>query len=196
MTKTRRAAPKLRRPARSAVRRPAAAKGGPGGITLRPATRADVKTILGLIRGIAEYERLAHEVEATEALLLEHGFGPRRIYEAILAERDGRALGFALYFYSFSTFKARPTLYLEDLFVVPSERRGGIGSRLLTRLAQIAVARKCGRMEWSVLDWNTPARDLYFKLGAKAMEEWTVFRMTPDAFARLAQEGLPGGPRQ
>jgi GNAT superfamily N-acetyltransferase len=190
MTKTRRAAPKLRRPARAAVRRPAAAKGGPGGIALRPATRADVKTILGLIRGIAEYERLAHEVEATEALLLEHGFGPRRIYEAILAERDGRALGFALYFYSFSTFKARPTLYLEDLFVVPAERRGGIGSRLLTRLAQIAVERKCGRMEWSVLDWNTPARDLYFKLGAKAMEEWTVFRMTPDAFGRLARQGM------
>jgi GNAT superfamily N-acetyltransferase len=162
----------------------------PDGLALRPATRADVPTILGLIRGIAEYERLAHEVEATEALLLEHGFGPRRIYEAILAERNGRAVGFALYFYSFSTFKARPTLYLEDLFVVPAERRGGIGSRLLTRLAQIAVERECGRMEWSVLDWNTPARDLYFKLGAKAMEEWTVFRMTPDAFASLAREGV------
>jgi GNAT superfamily N-acetyltransferase len=162
-------------------------------VALRPATRADAPTILGLIRGIAEYERLSHEVEATEALLREHGFGPRRVFEAILAERDGRAVGFALYFYAFSTFKARPTLYLEDLFVVPEERRGGIGSRLLTRLAQIAVERKCGRMEWSVLDWNTPARDLYFKLGAKAMEEWTVFRMTPDAFARLAREGMPGG---
>ncbi len=194
MTKRRRAAPKPRKPARAAVRRPAAAKGGPGEVTLRPATRADVKTILGLIRGIAEYERLAHEVEATEALLLEHGFGPRRVYEAILAERDGRALGFALYFYSFSTFKARPTLYLEDLFVVPAERRGGIGSRLLTRLAEIALERKCGRMEWSVLDWNTPARDLYFKLGAKAMEEWTVFRMTPDAFGRLAREGVTARP--
>ena len=101
MTKTRRATPKPRKPARAAVRRPAAATGAPGGVTLRPATRTDVKTILGLIRGIAEYERLAHEVEATEALLLEHGFGPRRVYEAILAERDGRALGFALYFYSF-----------------------------------------------------------------------------------------------
>ena len=165
-----------------------------GRVALRPATRADVPTILGLIRGIAEYERLAHEVEATEALLREHGFGSRRIFEAILAERDGRAVGFALYFYSFSTFKARPTLYLEDLFVVPEERRGGIGSRLLSRLAQIAVERECGRMEWSVLDWNTPARDLYFKLGAKAMEEWTVFRMTPDAFERLAREGVPGAP--
>jgi GNAT superfamily N-acetyltransferase len=163
-------------------------------IVLRPAAAADVPTILGLIRGIAEYERLSHEVEATEPLLHEHGFGPRRVFEAILAERAGRAVGFALYFFTFSTFTGRPTLYLEDLFVVPEERRGGIGSRLLTRLAEIAVERRCGRMEWSVLDWNTPARDLYFKLGAKAMEEWTVFRMTPEAFGRLAREGMPGGP--
>jgi GNAT superfamily N-acetyltransferase len=162
-------------------------------VELRPATERDVPTILALIRGIAEYERLSHEVEATEALLREHGFGRRPVYEAILAEREGRAVGFALYFFAFSTFKARPTLYLEDLFVVPAERRGGIGSRLLTRLAQIAVERDCGRMEWSVLDWNTPARDLYFKLGAKAMDEWTVFRMTRDAFQRLAREGMPGG---
>jgi GNAT superfamily N-acetyltransferase len=166
----------------------------PDRLALRPVTAADVPTILALIRGIAEYERLSHEVEATEALLREHGFGRRPVYEAILAERDGRAVGFALYFFSFSTFKARPTLYLEDLFVVPEERRAGIGSRLLTRLAQIAVERHCGRMEWSVLDWNTPARDLYFKLGAKAMDEWTVFRMTPEAFGRLAREGIPGGP--
>jgi len=151
-----------------------------------------VATILGLIRGIADYERLAHEVENTEARLREHGFGSRPIFEAVLAERDGRAVGFALYFFTFSTFTGRPTLYLEDLFVVPEERRGGIGSQLLSRLAQIAVKRKCGRMEWSVLDWNTPARDLYFKLGAKAMDAWTVFRMTPDAFSRLAREGVPG----
>ena len=104
-------------------------------------------------------------------------------------------MGFALYFFTFSTFTGRPTLYLEDLFVVPQERRGGIGSRLLTRLAQIAMERGCGRMEWSVLDWNTPARDLYFKLGARAMEDWTVFRMTPEAFGRLAREGVPGGHR-
>jgi GNAT superfamily N-acetyltransferase len=166
----------------------------PDRLALRPATAADVPTILALIRGIAEYERLSHEVEATEALLREHGFGRRPIYEAILAERDGSAVGFALYFFSFSTFKARPTLYLEDLFVVPEERRAGIGSRLLTRLAQIAVERHCGRMEWSVLDWNTPARDLYVKLGAKAMHEWTVFRMTPEAFGRLAREGIPSPP--
>lgn len=182
--------------------------------TLRQATEADVPAILALIRGIAEYERLSHEVEATEALLREHGFGRRPVYECILAERalqEGppapvtapaggagaaprRAVGFALYFFSFSTFKARPTLYLEDLFVIPEERRHGIGRQLLARLAQIAVERGCGRMEWSVLDWNTPARDFYFKLGARAMDEWTVFRMTPEAFGRLAREGVPGDP--
>jgi GNAT superfamily N-acetyltransferase len=163
-------------------------------VVLRPATGADVPTILELIRGIAEYERLSHEVEATEALLRTHGFGPRPIFEAVLAEVDGRALGFALYFFTFSTFKARPTLYLEDLFVRPEARGRGIGRRLLVHLARIAVERDCGRMEWSVLDWNTPARDFYFKLGAVAMDEWTVFRMTPDAFGRLAREETPGAP--
>lgn len=181
---------KSRRPPAPRPVRQTAAQGASGGVALRPATRADVSTILGLIQGIAEYERLAHEVEATEARLHEHGFGPRRIFEAILAERDGRPVGFAVYFFTFSTFTGRPTLYLEDLFVVPEERRGGIGSQLLTRLARIAVERDCGRMEWSVLDWNTPARDLYLKLGAKAMDAWTVFRMTPDAFSRLANEGV------
>jgi GNAT superfamily N-acetyltransferase len=163
-----------------------------GEVTLRRATEADVPTVLELIRGIAEYERLGHEVEATEALLRTHGFGPRPIFEAILAEADGRALGFALYFFTFSTFKARPTLYLEDLFVRPEQRGRGIGRRLLVQLARIAVERDCGRMEWSVLDWNTPARDFYFKLGAVAMDEWTVFRMTPAAFGALAREAPPG----
>jgi GNAT superfamily N-acetyltransferase len=162
-------------------------------VVLRPATEADVPTILELIRGIAEYERLSHEVEATEALLRRHGFGPRPIFESVLAERAGRPVGFALYFFTFSTFKTRPTLYLEDLFVRPEERGRGIGRQLLVRLARIAVERECGRMEWSVLDWN-PARDFYFKLGAVAMDEWTVFRMTPDAFGRLAREETPGAP--
>jgi GNAT superfamily N-acetyltransferase len=161
-------------------------------ITLRRATEADVPALLELIRGIAEYERLSHEVEATEALLRTHGFGPRPIFEAILAERDRRALGFALYFFTFSTFKARPTLYLEDLFVRPEHRGRGIGRRLLVQLARIAVEHDCGRMEWSVLDWNTPARDFYFKLGAVAMDEWTVFRMTREAFGALAREAPPG----
>jgi len=154
-----------------------------------------VPALLALIRGIAEYEHLAHEVEATEALLREHGFGRRPVFEALLADRPGpRVVGFALYFFTFSTFKARPTLYLEDLFVVPEERGRGIGRRLLVELARIAVSRECGRMEWSVLDWNTPAREFYFRLGAVAMDEWTVFRMTPEAFGRLAREGLAGEP--
>ena len=160
---------------------------GPGAVDVRRAAPADVPTILELIRGIAEYERLAHQVEATEALLHRHGFGERPFFECLLAERDGRALGFALYFFTFSTFTARPTLYLEDLFVRPEHRGEGLGRRLLVELARIAVARECGRMEWSVLDWN-PARDFYFKLGAKAMDEWTVFRMTPEEFGQLARE--------
>ncbi|HSE94261.1 MAG TPA: GNAT family N-acetyltransferase [Methylomirabilota bacterium] len=162
----------------------------PDGVTLRRATVADVPAILALIRGIAEYERLAHEVEATEALLRTHGFGGRPVFECVLAEREGPggrdAVGFAVYFFTFSTFKARPTLYLEDLFVRPSERGQGIGRRLLAHLAGIAVERDCGRMEWSVLDWN-PARDFYFKLGATALDEWSVFRMTPEVFGRLAR---------
>ena len=164
-------------------------------LTIRPASVADVPAILALIRGIAEYERLSHEVEASEALLRQHGFGPRPVFEALLAERiaerdqmNDRAIGFALYFFTFSTFKARPTLYLEDLFVLPAERRHGVGRRLLAELARIAVERECGRMEWSVLDWNTPARDFYFKIGAVPMDEWTVFRLTPEAFGRLARE--------
>ncbi len=165
----------------------AAAPGGDG-LALRAATAADVPALLELVRGIAEYERLSHEVEATEALLERHGFGPRPVFEAVLAESGGRAVGFALYFFTFSTFKARPTLYLEDLFVRPEARGRGIGRRLLVHLARIAVARECGRMEWAVLDWNTPARDFYFKLGAVAMDDWTVFRMTPEAFRRLATE--------
>ena len=191
-------------------------------LAIRAATAADVQTILGLIHGIAEYERLSHEVEATEALLHRHGFGLQPVFEALIAERleveegsdvaqrpeavpkdsagrsrrDGaRAVGFALYFFTFSTFKARPTLYLEDLFVLPTERRHGVGRRLLAELARIAVERECGRMEWSVLDWNTPARDFYFKIGAVPMDEWTVFRLTPDAFGRLAREAadFPSG---
>ena len=194
-------------------------------LTVRLASAADVPAILTLIRGIAEYERLSHEVEASEALLRQHGFGPRPVFEALLAERipegiqegsdvaprpeavandpagrsrrdqllEGsghRAVGFALYFFTFSTFKARPTLYLEDLFVLPGERRHGVGRRLFAELAKIAVARECGRMEWSVLDWNTPARDFYFKIGAVPMDEWTVFRLTPEAFGRLACEAV------
>lgn len=164
-------------------------------LVVRPAREPDVPALLRLIQGIAEYERLLHEVEATEARLRRYGFGPEAIYEALLAERPGAgAVGVALYYFTFSTFKARPTLYLEDLYVVPAERGRGVGRRLLRELARIAVARECGRMEWAVLDWNTPARKFYRRLGARPLDEWTVFRMTPEAFQRLAQEGVPEGP--
>jgi GNAT superfamily N-acetyltransferase len=159
-------------------------------VRLRPATADDVPTILELIRGLAEYEQLAHEAQATPDLLREHGFGPRPVFEAVLAEQGGQAVGFALYFFTFSTFRGRPSLYLEDLFVRPEARGSGIGRRLLVHLARIAVERGCGRMEWAVLDWN-PARDFYFKLGAVALDDWTVFRMTPEAFGRLAREETP-----
>ena len=164
---------------------------------LRRADEGDLDTVIELIHGLAEYEREPDAVRLERDTLRGHLFGPRPYAEVILAETEaGESAGFALFFHNFSTWEGRPGIYLEDLFVIPEERRGGIGSQLLARLAQIAVERKCGRMEWSVLDWNTPARDLYFKLGAKAMDAWTVFRMTPDAFGRLAQEGVPGKPRQ
>jgi len=126
---------------------------------------------------------------ATVGRIRRHGFGPRRYFETLICRRGKVPVGLALYYFTYSTFLGRPTLYLEDLFVLPKERGNGAGKALLRELAAIAVRRGCGRMEWTVLDWNTPARDFYFKLGAVAMDEWTVFRMTPEAFGRLAREG-------
>ena len=157
-----------------------------GAIELRPATRADVPVILRLIRGLAEYERLAHECVATEAMLMETLFGARPQAEVVLAFADDRPAGFALFFSNYSTFLAKPGIYLEDLFVFPEFRSRGIGKRLLQHLAALAVERKCGRLEWSVLDWNTDAIRFYESLGAKAMDEWTVYRVTGPALARLA----------
>jgi len=158
------------------------------GLTLRFAEVGDVSTILGFIRSLAAYEKLAHEVEADEDSLRATLFGARPAAEVILAELDGEAAGFALYFHNYSTFLARPGLYLEDLFVEPELRGRGIGRRLLARLAAIAVDRGCGRFEWSVLDWNEPAIGFYENLGAAAMDEWTVFRMTGEALQELAAE--------
>ena len=163
-------------------------------LNIRPAVPADAPTIANLVRELADYEKLLDEARATPQDFLRELESPNPVIRVLIAEWNGEPCGFALYFFTFSTFKARPTLYLEDLFVVPEERGSGIGRRLLVELARIAVARDCGRMEWSVLDWNTPAREFYFKLGAVAMDEWTVFRMTPDAFGRLAREDLPAEP--
>ncbi len=153
---------------------------------VRPATPADVPLILALIRELADYERLAHEVVATEDALAEHLFGARPAAEVLIGECDGEAVGFALYFQSFSTFLARPGLYLEDLFVRPAFRGRGLGARLLVELAALAVQRGCGRLEWSVLDWNEPALAFYRRLGAAPMAEWTVQRLAGDALRAVA----------
>jgi GNAT superfamily N-acetyltransferase len=145
----------------------------------------DAGTLLQLIRGLAEYEKLSHEVVATEALLREQLFGPRPAAEALLARVDGQGVGFALYFTSFSTFVGRAGIYLEDLFVLPQQRGRGYGARLFRRVAQIAVERHCGRMEWSVLDWNEPALAFYRRMGAQPLGEWTMQRLAGAALLRV-----------
>ena len=154
--------------------------------TIRPTTAADVPVILELIRALATYERAPDEVTATEAQLNEVLFGPKPAAEVLLALENERAVGFAVFFHNFSTWLGKPGLYLEDLFVRPEDRGKGYGRALLVQLARIARDRRCGRMEWAVLDWNEPAINFYRKLGAKPMDEWTVFRLTPDDIAELA----------
>jgi GNAT superfamily N-acetyltransferase len=155
-------------------------------ITIRPASRADVPVVLQFIRDLAHYERLEHEVCASEAELTEALFGDRRYAEVVLACSGGTPVGFALFFHNFSTFKGRPGIYLEDLYVRPQARGRGVGKRLLAHLARIAVERRCARLEWAVLDWNEPSIGFYRSLGAVAMDEWTVFRLTGDALALVA----------
>jgi GNAT superfamily N-acetyltransferase len=154
---------------------------------IRPASPTDVAEIARLIRALAEYEKLAHAVTLDEAALGEHLFGARRYAEALLAEEDGRVVGFALFFHNYSTFVGSPGIYLEDLFVEPAHRGRGQGKALLVELARIAIQRGCGRLEWSVLDWNEPAIGFYRSLGARPMEEWTVFRLQGAALESMAQ---------
>ena len=156
-------------------------------LVIRRGTERDVPTILKLIRGLAAYERLTHEVEATTARVRAHGFGRRRYFETIICRRAGAPVGFALYFFTYSTFLARPTLYLEDLFVLPEERGTGAGKALLRALARIAVRRGCGRLEWAVLDWNRPAIGFYKRLGAKLRRQWILTRLTGAPLRRLAR---------
>ena len=156
------------------------------GVVLRFATAEDTAIILGMIRALADYERLTHEVVADEDLLRRTLFGDRRVAEVLLATDGGEAAGFALFFHNFSTFLGRPGIYLEDLFVRPEARGRGIGAALLARLAHIAVERGCGRLEWSVLDWNEPAIGFYRRLGAVPMDGWTTFRLTGPALDDLA----------
>jgi GNAT superfamily N-acetyltransferase len=157
-------------------------------ITIRPATERDVALILELIRGLAEYERLAQEVTATEDTLRRSLFGPSPGGEVVIAEAGGEPVGFALFFHNFSTFVGKRGIYLEDLFVKPAWRGQGVGRKLLVHLAQLAVQRDCGRLEWAVLDWNEPAIRFYRSLGAQPMHDWTVFRLAGDILHQLAAE--------
>lgn len=152
---------------------------------LRPAVRADVPEILRLIRALADYEKLSGEVVATETALAVTLFGDPPAAEVLLAEEQGRAVGFALFFPNYSTFLAKPGIYLEDLFVEPAQRGKGTGKALLKAVARIAVERGCGRFEWSVLDWNEPAIGFYKSLGARPMDDWTIMRVTGEALRRL-----------
>lgn len=156
--------------------------------TIRSARPSDTKTILDLIRQLAAYEKLLHEVVGDEALLERHLFGPRPAAEVLIAERGETPVGFALFFSTFSTFLARPGIWLEDLFVVPEARGQGIGKALLSKVAEIAYERGCGRLEWSVLDWNEPAIGFYKSLGAVPMDEWTTYRLTGEALAKVAKQ--------
>ena len=157
-------------------------------LRIRPGELGDVPLIANLIRGLARYEKLEHEVTMTEERLTSYLFGERRYAETLIAEDDGEPVGFALFFHTFSTFLAQPGLYLEDLFVVPEHRGGGIGRVLLERLAQVAIDRGCGRLEWAVLDWNQDAIRFYERLGAKPNSEWTVYRLTGEPLRVLAGE--------
>jgi GNAT superfamily N-acetyltransferase len=155
-------------------------------ITIRPATASDVPTILGFIRGLAKYERLEDACVATEESLAATLFGARAYAEVVFACIDGTPVGFALFFHNYSTFLAQPGIYLEDLFVNPEVRGRGIGKLLLQWLAKTAVERDCGRLEWSVLDWNEPSILFYKSLGAVPMSEWQIFRLTVPALGALA----------
>lgn len=157
-------------------------------VTIRTAEPHDVPAILSLIRALAEYEKLLDEVTATEAALHDSLFGARPYAEAMIAWDGEQAVGFALYFHNYSTFLAKPGIYLEDLFVRPAHRGRGLGKELLARVARVAVERGCGRMEWAVLDWNAPAIAFYRSLGARPLQEWIVNRVTGDTLQALAAQ--------
>jgi GNAT superfamily N-acetyltransferase len=154
--------------------------------TIRPARPDDVPAIVGLIRELADYEKLSHLVVATPELLMPQLFGPRPGCECLVGEQGGRVVGFALFFHNFSTFLCKPGLYLEDLYVQPASRGTGLGKRLLIELARIAVERDCGRFEWSVLDWNVSAQQFYERMGATMLPDWRICRVTGQALRGLA----------
>jgi GNAT superfamily N-acetyltransferase len=157
-------------------------------MNIRPAAPQDVPQILSLIQGLAEYEREPQAVVATHADLLRDGFGPAPRFHCLMAEWEGEPVGFALYFYNYSTWRGHTGIYLEDLFVRPAFRGRGIGKALLGEVAAIAAAEGCPRLEWAVLDWNTPAIDFYTSLGATPLSEWTIMRVSGDALTVVAAQ--------
>ena len=154
----------------------------------RFAQPSDVITLFQLIKGLAEYEKLSHAVIGNAEALKDHLFGSPKYVDAIIAEIDGQAVGFAIFFHNYSTFLTKPGIYLEDIFVSPEYRRQGIGKALLTKVAQIAVERDCGRLEWSVLDWNVSAQEFYRNLGADILEDWRICRVTETGLTQLANQ--------
>ncbi len=159
----------------------------PRPVTIRAARPADVPLVLAFIRELAAYERLAEQVVATEAHLAAGLFGPRPYAEVLLGCLEGEPVGFALFFHNFSTFLGKPGIYLEDLFVRPAARGAGVGRHLLAHLARLALERGCGRLDWAVLDWNEPSIGFYRSLGAATLDDWTTFRLSGEALARLAR---------
>jgi GNAT superfamily N-acetyltransferase len=157
-------------------------------LIIRPAQPDDVTVLFELIQGLAEYENLSAAVTGNAEQLKEHLFGEPKYIEAILAEINGKGVGFALFFHNYSTFLTKPGIYLEDLFVLPEYRRQGIGKSLLQKLAQIAVARNCGRLEWSVLDWNVSAQKFYRSMGADILQDWRICRVSEAGIAELANK--------
>lgn len=156
-------------------------------ITIRQANESDVNEILRLIHCLAEYEKEPEAVKARQADILRDGFGERPVFQTLIAEIDGQVYGFAIYFFTWSTWEGRPTLYLEDLFVEPEARRRGLGLKLFKELANIALQKSCARFEWSVLDWNELARDFYHKVEAKHMQGWLPYRLEGQALVNLAR---------
>jgi GNAT superfamily N-acetyltransferase len=158
--------------------------------TLRPATREDVPGIVELIRALAVFERLPGPDDEAAARLAEHGFGERPLFEALVAEDDGRLVAYAIYFTTYSSFRARPSLYLEDVFVHPDARRRGIATAIMARLQETARERGCGRFEWTVLDWNVEAQALYERIGARQLAEWRICRIDlPEVDPRVSRSG-------
>jgi GNAT superfamily N-acetyltransferase len=162
----------------------------PEDFVIRHAEPADIPLILWFIRALADYEKLSHEVKATEAGLNEYLFGKQPRAEVLIGEYNGKAVGFALFFHNFSTFLCKPGLYLEDLFVVPEHRGKGFGKALLQYLARLAVGRDCGRMEWAVLDWNEPSIRFYESIGARSMNEWIITRLSGEELEDFARTEL------